>query len=151
MKPLKNTTFAVAFLAATLAAPSGVFAAAGGLQICAPSTTCEVGEFLYDDEYSPITGASCTITAKYPDASAFVTGQAMTGESDGWYGYTFTAPTTQGMYRAEVCCTSGSDYLCIDKSFEVSATAGGTVTVDASNGLKQYGGIQTEHFQALAL
>lgn len=115
-------------LATACVFPTNTYAVAGGLQVCEPSSTCEVGEFLFDDQYLPITTATCTITSKYPDASSFLTNQSMTGESDGWYGYTFTAPTTEGLYRTQVCCTSGSDYLCIDKGFEVQS--GASVSID---------------------
>jgi len=111
-------------LATTFAFPTNALAVAGGLQICAPESTCEVGEFLFDDEYAPITTATCTITSNYPDGSSFLSGQSMTGQTDGWYSYKFSAPTSEGLYRTQVCCTSGSDYLCIDKGFEVTSAAG---------------------------
>lgn len=127
---LLTTSKLVALLLATAVVfPTNTSAVAGGLQVCEPSSSCEVGEFLFDDDYNPITGATCTITSKYPDASAFLTSQAMTGESDGWYGHTFTAPTTEGLYRTQVCCTSGSDFLCIDKGFEVREAAD-SVSID---------------------
>ena len=109
-------------VAAALTLPVSVRAAAGSLQICEPGGTCKIGEFLYDDEYVPITTASCTITSKYPDGTALHTSQAMSGATDGFYSYSFTAPSTTGAYRAQVCCTSGTDYLCLDKSFEVKTT-----------------------------
>jgi len=131
MKPalLTNKRSIVAFLLfAAMVFPTNTLAATGGLQVCSPNESCEVGEFLFDDEFTPITTATCTITSKYPDASSFLTTQAMTGEADGWYGYTFTAPSTEGLYRTQVCCTSGSEYLCIDKGFDVKPEV--TVNVD---------------------
>jgi hypothetical protein len=92
-------------------------------QQCLPSSTCTIGEFLYDDSYLPDTGAACTLTAKYPDGSSFLNGVTASGNADGWYAYTAAIGTTTGLYRANLCCTSGSDYLCIDKSFEVKAAA----------------------------
>lgn len=121
---------ALAFSAAVLASPNLTLAAAGAPQICAPSSSCEVGEFLFDDDYNPLTGATCTITSKYPDDSAHLTSQALIGQSDGWYSHSFTAPSTTGYYRATICCTSGSDYLCIDKGFEVKASASSAPSAD---------------------
>jgi hypothetical protein len=43
----------------------------------------------------------------------------VTGAADGWYSKDVSTPSTEGLYRAQVCCTSGSDYLCLDKTFEV--------------------------------
>lgn len=122
----------VIMVAAALALPSSAWAAAGSLQICEPGGTCKVGEFLYDDSYVPITTASCTITAKYPDGTALYSSQTMTGASDGFYSYSFTAPTTTGSYRASVCCTSGTEYLCLDKSFEVKTSTGASSSDIAS-------------------
>lgn len=85
--------------------------------VLASDTT--VGEFLYDDSYVPDTGAVCTLNVKNTDGSALITSQSLTATADGWYGYTFTSPTTVGYYRSEICCDSGSDHLCIDKSFSI--------------------------------
>jgi len=79
-----------------------------------------VGEYLYTDEYLPDTGATCTLNVKNPDGSANITNQSLTATADGWYGHSFTSPTTVGYYRSEICCDSGSDHMCIDKSFEIS-------------------------------
>ncbi len=95
-------------------------------QQCAPSSTCTIGEFLYNDDYSALTGASCTITAKNPDGSPFVTSAAMTGRSDGWYSYDATIGATTGLYTATICCTPASGLMCLDKSFEVKTPASGS-------------------------
>jgi len=102
-------------------------------QSCDVSGTCVLGEFLYDDEYTPIATASCTLTSRYPNETVFLNAEAMTAETDGWYHYDATIGTTEGVYRSQVCCTSpfGADdyYLCLDKSFEVvSAAAGSSLT-----------------------
>ncbi|MFZ2199883.1 MAG: SH3 domain-containing protein [Microgenomates group bacterium] len=89
-------------------------------QQCESSSTCTIGEFLYADDYTPLTGASCTLTAKNPDGTAFVTSAAMTGRSDGWYSYDATLSSTTGLYTATICCTPASGLMCLDKSFEVS-------------------------------
>lgn len=97
-------------------------------QQCSTSSTCTIGEFLYDDEYVPLTGATCTLTAKYPSGTTFLNGVAMTGSADGWYKYDATTDTTTGLYHASICCTAGSDYLCLDKSFEVNEESGSSLT-----------------------
>ena len=53
----------------------------------------------------------------------------MTPASDGWYSYQFTASSTTGDYRTQVCCTVGTDDLCIDKSFRIVSS-----TTTASSG-----------------
>lgn len=88
-------------------------------QQCTTSSTCTIGEFLYNDDYTALTGASCTLTAKNPDGTAFVTNAAMTGRSDGWYSYDATIGATTGLYTATICCTPASGLMCLDKSFEV--------------------------------
>jgi len=95
-------------------------------QQCALSSTCTIGEFLYNDDYTALTGASCTITAKNPDGSPFVTSAAMTGRSDGWYSYDATIGATTGLYTATICCTPASGLMCLDKSFEVKTPASGS-------------------------
>lgn len=99
--------------------------AASKYQSCAPDTSCVVGEFLYDDSYVPISSATCTLTSRYPDATLHLNAVALTAAADGWYSYTFQAPSTTGLYRAQICCSAGSDYLCLDKSFTVETNASG--------------------------
>ncbi len=110
----------------SLLAPS--VAKATDYQQCATSATCTIGEYLYDDDYTPLTGATCTLTAKYPGGTTFLNGVAMTGSADGWYKYDATTDTTTGLYPASICCTAGSDYLCLDKTFEVKAESGSSLT-----------------------
>lgn len=122
MKPAQKTFAIVMFLViAALSLPKELMAAAGGPQICNPSTTCVIGEFVYDDSYLPVITATCTLTSKYPDNSPLLSSQAMavSAEGDGWYSHSFTAPTTTGLYRTQVCCLVGTDNMCLDKSFEV--------------------------------
>jgi len=113
-------------LAAALTTPPITRAAVGSPQICAPASTCVVGEFLYDDSYTPIPDAECKLTSKYPNGTEHLTDQIMSKTADGWYSYEFTAPSTTGYYRTQVCCTAGSDYLCVDKSFEVKSSTDAT-------------------------
>lgn len=102
-------------------------------QICNPSSSCTVGEFLYDDSYNPDTGATCTLNSKYPDGTAYISSQNLVSTADGWYGHTFTAATTEGYYRSEICCDTNGDHMCLDKSFEVKAAASGGSSLTTSD------------------
>lgn len=138
-KKLATPILGVAFL---LSSPSLVLATTA--QVCNPSSNCTVGEYLYDDSYAADTGATCTLNTKYPDGTAHLSSQSLTSTADGWYGYTFTAPTTTGYYRAELCCDSGGDHMCIDKSFDVkdSVSGGGSslTTSDIASAVWGYSG-----------
>lgn len=137
----RKLTFVVVLalpILSSIIAPYSAEAAAGGIQICEPGAACEIGEFLYDDEYSPITTASCTITSRYPNETLYVSSAAMTSNTDGWYSYLFTAPTTEGLYRTEVCCTAGADYLCLDKSFEIKSDPSMPSTGDIASAVWGY-------------
>jgi len=98
-------------------------ATATNYQQCVTSSTCTIGEFLYNDDYTPLTGQTCTFTAKNPNGTAFVTSAAMTGRSDGWYSYDASIGTTTGLYSATICCNPTSGLMCLDKSFEVKTPA----------------------------
>lgn len=87
------------------------------VNVYASDTT--IGEFLYDDNYVPNTSATCVLNVKNTDGSALYSSQELTSTADGWYGYKFTSPTTVGYYRSEICCDTGGDHMCIDKSFSV--------------------------------
>lgn len=105
--------------------PSTIVAAGTSYQRCKTATTCTVGEFLYDDSYMPITSATCTLTSRNPDGTLYHNAVAMTSaaQNDGWYSYSFdTTGKTDGVYRSQVCCTSGADYMCLDKTFEIGAS-----------------------------
>lgn len=97
-------------------------------QQCQTSATCTIGEFLYDDSYSPLPSQTCTLNAKDPSGTAFITNQAMTSRSDGWYSYDATIGTIEGLYTATICCTPASGTVCLDKSFEVKAASGSSLT-----------------------
>lgn len=95
-------------------------ASAADYQQCSKESSCQIGEFLYDDNYTAITGASCTLNIKDPNGTTIVNNVAMSGNSDGWYSHTLTAPSTLGVYRSQLCCNATGEYLCIDKTFEVT-------------------------------
>ena len=90
---------------------------------CGSSASCTIGEFLFDDEYTPIATASCDLTSRYPNGTVFLNGVSLSGTSDGWYGYDLdTTGESEGFYRSQICCTHESEYLCIDKSYIISQT-----------------------------
>lgn len=126
----KNILLAVVLIAlAALAFSKNAWAASGNVQICQQNGTCTVGEFLYNDSYAPIANASCHFSSKYPNGDPFVNYQLMVPapEDDGWYSYDVVATGSAGLYRSTICCQDGTDYLCLDKSFEI-ATASSTLT-----------------------
>lgn len=97
-----------------------VFSASNVYQYCYLYSTCTIGEFLYNDDYTPNTTSSCTLTARDPSGNIYLNTVSMTGQSDGWYQYSFDpSGANSGVYRAQLCCTAGPDYLCLDKTFEV--------------------------------
>jgi hypothetical protein len=108
-------------------------ALAADYQQCNVSSTCTVGEFLYDDDYTPLSGATCTLTIKNPDGTAFLTNEPLTEAADAWYSKDVSIGTTEGLYRANICCSSGSDYLCLDKSITVLAGASALTAADIWN------------------
>lgn len=135
--------FAVIFPAPVLAAASSEY------QTCAPSSSCTIGEFLYDDAYAPIATATCALTSRYPDGTLFLNAVPMTPVSDGWYSYTATTGSTTGIYRSQVCCTTtDSQYLCLDKTFQVKAPASTLTAADvwanSTRTLSSYGNLTAD-------
>lgn len=132
---------ALIFPVAVLVVPGTTWAASGNVQICNPSASCAIGEFLYDDSYNPLTsGASCTITSRYPDGTLFLNNVSLTvsSQGDGWYAHTFTAPSTLGLYRTIITCTVGSDTMRLDKSFEVQTAASTLTSSDVASAVWTY-------------
>jgi len=92
-------------------------------QNCTTNGTCVIGEFLYDDNYAPNATASCSLTSRYPDGSVFINAATASATSNAWYSYTVSTGTIEGVYPSQICCTTDVDYLCLDKTFKVQATA----------------------------
>ena len=106
-------------LGLTLTPPA--FAAVGEYQSCTTDTNCTIGEFLYDDNYVPIINAQCTLTVRYPNGDIFINSSTMPPSADGWYSLSVgTSGQPLGLYRGQICCTSGTDYLCLDKGFTIN-------------------------------
>ncbi len=147
----KSKLVAAICLAAALAFPKFAEAAAGGVQVCAPNTSCVIGEFLYNDEYAPIPSASCNITSKYPNGNVFINNESLTPSpsEDGWHAKSFTAPAELGYYPTQVCCTVDGQALCIDKSFEVKEAQSGTNSEDIASAVWNYSGRTLSSFGSL--
>lgn len=101
-------------------------------QNCSTNSNCVIGEFLYDDVYTPDATASCTLVSRYPNGNAFISPPVtMTASASGWYSYTAAVGTTEGIYPSQICCaTHTSEYLCLDKTFKVSATVSAITAAD---------------------
>ena len=132
-RPRPTALLILTFIFLGMVNPEKLLAAATGYQICAPNSSCIIGEFLYDDEYIPIATATCTLTSRNPDNSLFLNAVNMTAGSDGWYSYNATTVSTEGVYHSQICCTAGTDYLCLDKSFEVKQIATTSSTLNAAD------------------
>jgi len=102
-------------------------------QKCYKDNNCTIGEFLYDDSYVPIATASCVLTSRFPDNSIFLNAVDMDSQTDGWYSYSFVATGSAGLYRSSICCTAGTDYLCLDKTYEVEASAAALTKKDVAS------------------
>lgn len=119
-----NRVLAVVLITlAALTFATSARAASGNVQVCRPNTTCTIGEFLYNDDYGVINDATCKFTSRYPDGSSFVDNETMPtpSDSDGWYKYDINTPETTGSYRSTICCETGGEKICLDKSFDVQA------------------------------
>lgn len=109
------------FLLASIIYLNLVANAFASYQNCNPNSTCTIGEFIYDDDYAPLTGAACTLNSKDPNGVDLFVNQALTGQSDGWYEYSFSTNSyTTGLYRTQLCCVVTGETMCLDKSFTIS-------------------------------
>ncbi len=117
-------TFAI--FAAGLLIPK--FSIASDPQKCIQSTTCKIGEFLYNDDYTENTSATCTITSRDPSGSLYLNAVSLT-QANAYYSHSFT-PTTLGTYPTQICCTVNTQLMCLDKTFEVvtAASSGSSLT-----------------------
>ncbi|MBI5126872.1 SH3 domain-containing protein [Candidatus Roizmanbacteria bacterium] len=131
--PKLFVTISAVFIVLVLIGNLNSVSAYNEYQKCDKDTTCTVGEFLYDDSYDPISSAECRLTSRYPNGDIFINGDLMDSETDGWYSYAVEATGAAGLYRSQVCCLAGSDYLCLDKSFKIEATTSALTKTDVAN------------------
>lgn len=117
-----RTTSLVLFVAALIVSKTPPVFAADYVR-CAADSSCVIGEFLFDDEYTPIATASCKLTSTNPSGSVILNNTVMTPHGDGWYDHAVdTTGLAAGLYRSQICCTiiDYDERLCIDKSFTVN-------------------------------
>lgn len=116
------TCFFVLVFISMFAFDTVVFAGPENYRQCVDTSNCEIGEFLFDDDYTPIPDATCTFTARDPAGTIHLNNVPMSANADGWYSYDVaTSGEAYGLYRAQICCTSGPEYICLDKSFIIAS------------------------------
>ncbi len=88
--------------------------------IYAPGETVKIGEFVYNDDFTPTTD-DCTVTIYSPAGATLVNGATMTDDATGWHYYDYTAPATNGKYAAFMSCGTliAGDLVKADKTFIV--------------------------------
>lgn len=118
----RKTIFGLVILASGLVFAQRAYGA--DPQKCTTGQTCKIGEFLYDDEYNPITTAICSITSRDPDGNSYLSGASLTHTTNGYYIYSIT-PTSLGLYPTQICCVVDGENMCLDKTFEVVSTSTG--------------------------
>jgi len=122
-------------------------------QVCKIGSSCVLGEFLYDDNYTPINSdVSCKLTSRRPNGTIFLNEVSLSiGTSDGWYSYSVdTSSQDEGLYPSQICCTIGvgtTEYMCLDKTFQLEVanlTSLGTLTDDVSSIKSTVNSIETK-------
>lgn len=104
------------------------YAIPASYQRCAPSvagTDCTIGEFIYaDDRSTPITTNDfCQIKITDPTDAVIANNVNMSDKDDGWYYYVLSpTPATEGIYRTVICCDTGANKKCVDKTFVVGTS-----------------------------
>jgi len=63
--------------------------------------------YLKDANGDPVIGATCTIDIYFPNNTIALNDGLMTDLSNGFYNYTYTAPTTTGDYKVIANCSYG--------------------------------------------
>lgn len=98
-----------------------VWAIPAEYQMCEIGETCVLGEFYYDDDYTPLTsGVSCVLNGRDSADVAYFSSVAMSGNSDGWYSHSFDSTgALEGIYPTTMCCTYSGETQCIDKTFQM--------------------------------
>lgn len=105
---------------------SPILAAAEEYRQCTDGEVCEIGEFLFNDDYSPNTNATCTLTSRDPQGNIHLNAAAMSSNVDGWYSYpVITNGEAYGLYRSQICCATQTETICLDKSFEIASSSAG--------------------------
>lgn len=95
-------------------------------QRCEPSSDCLIGEFVFEDDGNTPKTANdyCKITITNPSSTVIVSSVSMATSSDGWYYYSTSTLSLEGLYRTVICCATSTNERCIDKSFVVGTSFG---------------------------
>lgn len=88
------------------------------IETYAPLETITIGEFIYEDDYTPTTD-DCTISIYSPTGTPLVDEAIMTDDATGWHFYSYATPATEGKYPTFITCGTLIDgnLFKLDKSF----------------------------------
>jgi hypothetical protein len=91
-----------------------------------PGNTAVIGEFVYEDDFTPATSPGCTITIYNPSGDLIVNNAAMTSLASGWTYYNYSIPGIgpNGAWPTQMTCGTvlGGDLVKADKTFVVGTT-----------------------------
>src|SRR3989344_3542150 len=100
-------------------------AIAAGYQKIAPGDAVTLGEFVFEDDFTPTT-TPCTITIIDPSGTEVVSATTMNANADGWhyYDYTTSVSAEHGIWPSIMSCGSAvnGDLVKADKSFIVATS-----------------------------
>jgi hypothetical protein len=92
--------------------------------------TVKVFEFVYDNDYQPLTGTNCTLKVWYPNATVMLDNVTMLHNvSTGYYWYNVSFTTSLGLYPIQLKANDSGDIAYLDKSFYVNYTCSSSATV----------------------
>ena len=78
-----------------------------------PGETITIGEFIYNDDYTPTTD-NCTISVYSPAGAVLVNEVTMTAVSTGWHYYSYSTPGVEGKYPTYRLYTDNIRILCFN-------------------------------------
>src|SRR3990167_9692747 len=133
---MKNYTFRFHFFLFFCLVFFGFFsisASAGSYQKIAPGDTVTLGEFVFEDDFTPST-TNCWIGITNPlNAEIVASTTQMTANDDGWhyYDYTTAGDAPSGVWPSVMICGSAidGDLVKVDKSFIVDWSVVSTSTI----------------------
>ncbi|MBP6884018.1 MAG: hypothetical protein KBC06_02195 [Candidatus Pacebacteria bacterium] len=116
-----------------------------------PGDAITIGEFIYDDDYTPTTD-DCTISIYSPAGATLVNEATMTDDATGWHYYAYTTPLVEGKYPTFITCGTliGGDLMKLDKSFILKepvvtdASIASSVWASGSRTLTSFGSLVTD-------
>ncbi|MCE9628790.1 MAG: hypothetical protein K8Q91_02220 [Candidatus Vogelbacteria bacterium] len=99
----------------------------------APGTTATIGEFVYEDDFTPST-EDCVANIYDPSGGAVVTNGAMSEAASGWHWYDYSIPAIgpEGIWPASMSCGTGGELVKVDKTFSVGAVIVSSSTISSA-------------------